>query len=82
MRNMQDGKTCIEAGYDDIISKEQCQTAFDQLPHPKKTSKTVNGVFGHKINDNIAMVPVVDDDLAFHLQCRACVFAESGHHDL
>ena len=41
VRNMQDGKTCIEAGYKDITSLPQCKSAFRSVPeHPKKHSSS------------------------------------------
>ena len=38
VRNMQDGKTCAEAGYKDITSLSQCKSAFRLVPeHPEKS---------------------------------------------
>ena len=39
VRNMQDGTTCVEAGYLNIISLSQCTTAFKRLNHDAKKSK-------------------------------------------
>ena len=39
VRNMKNGKTCVEAGYLDIQSRSQCTTAFKLLNHDAKKSK-------------------------------------------
>ena len=37
---MHDGKTCVEAGYEDITSLSECESAFDSVPeHPGKQTK-------------------------------------------
>ena len=39
VRNMHNGKTCVEAGYEDITSRSQCESAFRSHPeHPEKES--------------------------------------------
>ena len=41
VRNMHNGKTCVEAGYKDITSRSQCESAFRWHPkHPKKKSSS------------------------------------------
>ena len=41
VRNMHNGKTCVEAGYEDITSRSQCESAFRSHPeHPKKESSS------------------------------------------
>ena len=42
VRNMHDGKTCVEAGYKDITSLSQCESAFRFVPeHREKTNSMV-----------------------------------------
>ena len=37
VRNMHNDKTCVEAGYEDITSRSQCESAFRLVPkHPEK----------------------------------------------